>query len=143
MKTLGVLLCAASVAAGACTIRDATGPDAVAPVAGSWRYSSSQVAPSPAETNGTLSLSVAPDGSIVGTAAVVERVPGTVDLALAGQISGLALDTLTVEFTLTLAAVAREHLGVLRGDSLTGTWVVTDGAAAGTSGRFTAVRTGP
>jgi len=137
-----VVLCAVCAAVSACTVRDAVGPGAVAPVAGTWQYSSVQVAPSPAQTDGTLTLAVASDGSISGTAAVVERVAGQADRTLAGTVSGQSLDTGTVEFTLTLASVGRDHVAVLHADTLSGSWVVSAGAAAGTSGRFTAVRTG-
>ena len=142
MKAVRLALCAVCAAMAACTVRDAVGPGVAAPVAGTWQYSSAQVAPSPAQTDGTLTLSVGTDGSISGTAAVVERVAGQADRALAGTISGQSLDTNTVEFSLTLASVTRDHVGVLHADTLSGSWVVSAGAAAGTSGRFTAVRTG-
>ena len=143
MTLLRALLCAACVAAGACTVRNATGPGEVAPVAGTWSYDAAQVAPSAAQATGTLVLTVAADGSIAGTAALVETAPGSASRSLAGQVSGRALDPTDVELTLTVGGVAEEHFGALRGDTLSGTWVVTDGAAAGASGRFTAVRTAP
>ncbi len=143
MKPLRALTCAACVALAACSVRDATGPGAAAPVGGTWQYSSSQVAPATAQMTGTLNLTVADDGTIAGTASVVESVPGSSDRALSGQVGGWSVTAATVEFTLTIASVARQHFGTQHADTLSGTWLVSDGAAAGASGRFTAVRTQP
>jgi hypothetical protein len=144
MRMLRLLLLGlACASAGACAVRDATGPGIVAPMAGTWRYTAAEVAPTTAQMQGTLTLDVASDGSISGTAQVVESVPGSSDRALAGQVSGQAIAAGTVELTLTVGGVVRQHVGALRADTLAGTWVVTDGAAAGMSGSFAAIRTGP
>jgi hypothetical protein len=109
---------------------------AVPSVTGTWRYSASETAPVRASVSGTLSITSASCSGIVGQLDVVETTATGATLRLAGPITGQVVDGSSFQFDAFLEGTPRQHLALLKGDSLTGSWVSTDGtqAASGTFG---------
>jgi hypothetical protein len=124
-----------------CKVQDAISPGVVVPVHGDWRYVSEYVVPGPVSVDGSVRLFVDSDGSVSGTASFVERSAGAADRAIAGTLSGRGVDISTVEFDLTIDGGVRRHVGVLAGDSLTGSWVLTSASSTPVGARFRAART--
>lgn len=137
--TVGAALCA-SVGAWSCT--EPTGADTLALVSvrGTWSYVSSQTGTSGA-TTGTLTL--AQDSTV--------RFSGTLDGSetddrgqarrVLAVVSGRTLDATLVDFDLAVdASVIRHHTGSVRGDTLTGNWVVLSDAGLSAAGTFRARR---
>jgi hypothetical protein len=112
------------------------------PVVGNWSYVAAQGSPSAAQLNGALAFSGQTGAQISGTLDVTEVGAGGVARHLAGPISGRTVDSTTLDFDLLLGDVMRRHVGQVRGDSLTGTWVETsvDGGLPSASGTFRATR---
>jgi hypothetical protein len=129
----------ASVAAVACL--GATDPGKMGvPVVGSWNYVATQSSPLAAQLNGALAFSGQTGAEISGTLDVIEVSAGGASRRLSGPVSGRTVDSTTLDFDLILGDVTRRHVGVVKGDSLTGTWVETplDGGAPSASGTFRA-----
>lgn len=112
------------------------------PVLGTWSYSATQGSPSAAQLTGALAFSGQTGAQISGTLDVVETGVGGLQRRLAGPVSGRTVDSTTVDFDMLLGAVSRRHVGQVRGDSITGTWVETpvDGGVPSASGSFRASR---
>ena len=112
------------------------------PVIGGWNYVATQGSPSAAQLNGALAFSGQTGAEISGTLDVVEIGLGGQQRHLAGPVSGRTVDSTTLDFDMLLGAVARRHVGRVRGDSLTGTWVETplEGGLPSASGTFRASR---
>jgi hypothetical protein len=129
----------ASVAAAACIGSTDPGKMGV-PVVGNWNYVATQSSPLTAQLNGSLAFSGQTGAEISGSIDVIEVAAGGASRRLAGPISGRTVDSTTLDFDLLLGEVTRRHVGVVRGDSLTGTWVETpvDGGAPSASGTFRA-----
>jgi hypothetical protein len=104
-----------------------------ADLAGNWTYAGVQSAPTAANLTGTMSLTTSGTCTFDGHLSVsVDNGSGTPTL-LDGSVSGVFLDDSTVDFTAQLSG-ERRHLGVVRADSIVGSW------SGGTSGTFHAVR---
>lgn len=112
------------------------------PVVGTWNYVATQGSPSAAQLNGSLAFSGQTGAEISGTLDVTEVDAGGASRRLDGPISGRTVDSTTLDFDLLLGDVSRRHVGQVRGDSLTGTWVETpiDGGLPSASGTFRALR---
>lgn len=112
------------------------------PVVGNWNYVATQSSPLAAQLNGSLAFSGQTGAEISGTLDVIEVGTGGQQRRLAGPVSGRTVDSTTLDFDLILGDVTRRHVGQVRGDSLTGTWVETplDGGAPSASGTFRASR---
>ncbi len=112
------------------------------PVVGTWSYVATQGSPSAAQLNGSLSFSGQTGAEVNGTLDVIEVGAGGASRRLSGPISGRTVDSTTLDFDLLLGDVTRRHVGLVRGDSLSGTWVETpvDGGLPSASGTFHASR---
>ena len=112
------------------------------PVVGSWSYVATQGAPAAAQINGSLAFSGQTGAQISGTLDAIEVGAGGQQRRLTGPVSGRTVDSTTLDFDLLLGDVSRRHVGQVRGDSLTGTWVETplDGGLPSASGTFRASR---
>ena len=134
---LGVLATVLFVTASGCS--DAVVPcDTPVPVAGTWAYQAQQTAPASATITGTLRFSGTACGQFTGSldASVLDASGGTARIA--GDVSGSLVDSTTVEFDVLLPGRSRQHLAVLRSDSLKGDWF--EPSAGGASGSFVARR---
>lgn len=111
-------------------------------VLGTWSYAGTQGSPSAAQLNGALTFSGQAGAQISGTLDVIEIGAGGLQRRLAGPVSGRTVDSTTVDFDLLLGTVSRRHVGQVRGDSITGTWLETPvgGGAPSASGTFRASR---
>ena len=112
------------------------------PVVGSWSYVATQGSPSAAQLNGSLAFSGQTGAQISGTLDMIEVGVGGQQRRLAGPVSGRTVDSTTLDFDMLLGDVSRRHVGQVRGDSLTGTWVETplEGGLPSASGTFRASR---
>lgn len=112
-------------------------------VVGSWSYVATQGSPSAAQLNGSLAFSGQTGAQISGTIDAIEVGAGGQQRRLTGPIAGRTVDSTTLDFDLLLGDVSRRHVGQVRGDSLTGTWVETpvDGGLPSASGTFRSLRT--
>lgn len=112
------------------------------PVVGTWSYVAAQGSPTAAQLNGALSFSGQTGAQISGTLDVIEVGAGGQQRRISGPISGRTVDSTTLDFDLLLGTVTRRHVGQVRGDSLTGTWVEApvDGGLPSASGTFRASR---
>ncbi|MCC7053134.1 MAG: hypothetical protein IT355_07680 [Gemmatimonadaceae bacterium] len=113
------------------------------PVTGAWRYTARQSAPAVADLAGTLQFSTQRGAGIAGALDVVETDARGVQRRIAGPLAGRTVDSTTVDFDLSVSGATRRHVGMVRGDSLTGTWFEqsSDGGAPTASGSFRAART--
>lgn len=110
----------------------------VADLRGDWNLAGSQAAPALTLT-GTFSISSQQGAEVFGTAQWEER-DGVGNVVLrGGPLSGLVLSAVDVDFDVQLAGQPRRFVGVLRADTLSGTWVQTSGNLTGS---FRAVRSG-
>jgi hypothetical protein len=111
------------------------------PVAGLWSYAGQQVAPGSAALGGTLSFTEQTGARIGGTLDFVETDAHGQQRRVAGPFAGRTVDSTTLDFEVILGAVSRRHVGKVRADSLTGTWVEssTDGLPTA-SGTFRSAR---
>lgn len=105
-----------------------------------WQYAGSHRVPNTMQLDGLLSI----------TRRSGERFEGSLDLRrtdplgrverVTGLVSGRSAAT-TLDFEATLDGAVIRHIGRVRGDSITGTWLDDDGAGAVVvSGAFTLVR---
>jgi len=120
-----------------------TGPDVASAVAGTWTYTGTEEAPDPATLSGTLSLHgvSGADGAFEGTFTILEQAPTGTATPLAGTTAGNVISDSIADFDLIVGTVARRHIGVLRGDSISGSWASMDGGT-NESGKFTMRRSG-
>jgi len=117
------------------------GPPGV-PVVGTWSYVGSQVSPGSANLAGALSFTEQTGARIGGTIDFVESDSRGLQRRLAGPFAGRTADSTTVDFEIVLGAASRRHVGRVKGDSLTGTWVESSAAGLPTaSGTFRSART--
>lgn len=105
-----------------------------------WRYAGSQRVPSPLQLDGALRI----------TSRTGERFEGSLDVRrtdalgqaerVIGLVNGRSTGT-TLDFEATLDGAVIRHVGRVRGDSITGTWLDDgSGGAAVVTGAFTLVR---
>jgi hypothetical protein len=132
IAALGVMACLGSTDPGTMGVA----------VLGTWSYTATQGSPSAAQLSGALAFSGQTGAQISGTLDVVETGVGGLQRRLAGPVSGRTVDSTTVDFDMLLGTVSRRHVGQVRGDSITGTWVETpvDGGVPSASGSFRASR---
>ena len=111
-------------------------------VTGSWRYAGRQASPADAELTGTLSFTQQSGASVAGALDFVESDARGQQRRLAGPVAGRTVDSTTVDVDVTLGAVTRRHVGRVKGDSLTGTWIEQPAAGGPptASGTFRAAR---
>lgn len=129
-------LLAASACAGNATDPGRPGVSLV----GTWRYAATGA--SAAQAQGALSFTQQRGAQVAGALDVLETAADGTQRRLAGPLAGQTSDSTTVDFEVQLGAAARRHVGRVRGDSLTGTWVETSvgGGAPTGSGSFRAAR---
>jgi len=114
--------------------QDITGVSDLSPVSGSWTYMGAQSFPEARALAGLVSwLGVrGGTGGFEGNFQIVEEGPGGVSRSLAGIGSGVLLADTVADFDLEVAGVRRRHIGVLRSDSIKGSWVeLPSGTASG------------
>jgi hypothetical protein len=109
--------------------------DEASPLVGQWSYSGTQDTPATGSLSGTLAVTSAGCGAMIGQLDVLETDELGETRRLAGVVSGSVFANGTVRFDAELAGGTRQHLATLRGDSLVGNWA---GAANGgtASGSF-------
>lgn len=112
------------------------------PVIGTWRYAAQQDAPARADLQGALAIGEQSGARITGALDVVETDVRGQQRRLAGPMVGQSADSTTLDFDVTLGTGTRRHVGRVRGDSLTGSWIEQPvaGGAPTASGSFRAAR---
>lgn len=112
------------------------------PVLGSWDYIAVQTSPATADLRGVITFATQSGSAVGGSHEVLETDVRGQQRRLAGPISGRTVDSTTLDIELGLDVVARRHVGIVRGDSLTGTWleIPRSGSSLGASGTFRAKR---
>lgn len=115
---------------------DGAGTDAASPVSGMWHYSGTQVTPASAQLDGSLSWRgvASPAGGFEGTFLIVEVGASGQQQTLSGASAGQIVADTLADFDMDVSGADRHHLGVLRGDSISGMWTEIGGSGAG--GRF-------
>lgn len=114
------------------------GPDTFA-LRGAWDYEATQQVPASTTIAGSMTWAGAGSaGTFEGAASWLEQLPGGSVHSLAGALSGELMQDSIVDFTVQLGTAARWHVGVLRGDSISGSWA--DGAGSTASGTWVARR---
>lgn len=122
------------LALGACTSSTDQGPPPVV-LTGTWGYAGTQTVPS-AQLAGTLVVSSQAGHTFTGSFAATESGPGIPTNSLSGTVQGRALDSVGLDFNVVVNGVARRHVGLVHGDSLTGNWAVENDPAASAAGTF-------
>lgn len=111
------------------------------PVLGAWSYAGQQVAPGSASLVGSMSFSTQTGAQVGGSVDFVETDARGQQRRVAGPFSGRTVDSTTLDFEVILGAVSRRHVGKVKGDSLTGTWVEASSDGIPTaSGTFRSAR---
>jgi hypothetical protein len=140
LRGIALLLMAASMA---CTSSSPSGPaDPDAPtVVGTWSYRGSS--PARRQLQGTMQITTQRDGRFSGHAALQQRDGDGSVISVPGLVGGRLVEGQTVDFDVVVdASRALRHLGTLRGDSITGTWIEDNGVGVTGSGTFVISRTG-
>jgi len=121
----------------ACSTATDSGPPPVL-LLGTWNYTGAETS-STITLSGTLTVTSQSGKSLMGSAAWTEDdgVGGTTPLS--GPVTGRALDSTTVNFDVFLASATRHHLGTVKADTISGTWVDLTSGGPGASGTFRAV----
>ncbi len=132
-----VLLVLLAALLPACAI-SSTAPEVVSE---QWQYVGSQRVPNALQLDGALRI----------TRRTGERFEGSLDLrrtdvlGRAERVTGLVngrRSGATLDFEATLEGAVIRHIGSVRGDSITGTWIDDDGGGTSVvAGTFTLVRT--
>jgi hypothetical protein len=106
-----------------------------AKVGGAWNYFAATTS-SPTTLSGTLTISQSGTASFTGALEATEQAGGQVQRVIA-LVSGRTIDSTRFDFDLVLdAATRRHHVGTIRGDSITGTWLETTSTGIAGSGTF-------
>jgi hypothetical protein len=138
MRLIAVFVCAFFIVA--CAGSTDPGRPGV-PVVGGWSYAGQQVAPGSASLTGAISFSTQSGSKISGSVDFVEIDSRGQQRRVAGPFSGRTVDSTTLDFEVVLGALSRRHVGRVKGDSLTGTWVESSGDGIPTaSGTFRSAR---
>ena len=104
-------------------------------VGGAWNYFAAATS-SPTTLSGTLTISQSGNASFTGALEATEHTSGQVQRVM-GLVSGRTIDSTRFDFDLVLdAATRRHHVGSIRGDSITGTWLETTSTGIAGSGTF-------
>lgn len=140
LRRIALLLMAATMACASPSLSGPTDPDPPT-VVGTWSYQGSS--PARRQLQGTLQITTQRDGRFSGQAALQQRDGDGSVVPLPGLVGGRLVDGQTVDFDVVVdASRALRHLGTLRGDSITGTWVEDNGLGVTGSGTFVLKRTG-
>jgi hypothetical protein len=132
------VVAATLVVAAACS--DPSSAGIPLPIGGEWGYHASQRTPAIAAVDGSLTLhGVAGDGAFEGTFVGDEQTAAGGLRRLDGTAAGRLLNDSIADFDLVLGGVARRHVGIVRGDSISGSWA-TQGVTPMASGDFVARR---
>lgn len=116
-------------------------PAGTVPLAGTWQYRGTTDAGAPSTVTGTLALSSVSAVRYQGTATLVETGADGVAVRVSATVTGRLLEGGAVDFTAMVGGAARTHVGTLRGDTMTGRWIVVEAGGTVTGGgRFEAVR---
>ena len=137
---LPALLLIALLAMVACESPTGATGDAV-DVTGSWKFEASQTG-SALRIDGTLVLAEQEGSAFTGSLQIREVDAQGIARIRSGLVTGQMLDGMTMDFDALLDDAARRHVGTLRGDSVSGSWLQAEGSAS-INGRFTATRTSP
>ncbi len=116
------------VAAATLACSQTTDTSTPSPVAGAWTYAGTQATPAPATLDGTVTWQgvTGADGAFEGTFTLSERLPTGATRTLSGPGAGNLLADTVADFDLTVDGVARRHIGVLRADSIRGSWATLE-----------------
>jgi hypothetical protein len=88
-----------------------------------------------------MSFSTQTGAQVGGSVDFVETDARGQQRRVAGPFSGRTVDSTTLDFEVILGAVSRRHVGKVKGDSLTGTWVEASSDGIPTaSGTFRSAR---
>lgn len=129
---LGVAACASATDLGSPGV----------PVVGAWSYVGQQVTPGAAALAGSISFTQQTGARISGSLDFVETDSRGQQRRVAGPFAGRTADSTTLDFELVLGAMTRRHVGRVKADSLTGTWVESSSDGLPTSsGTFRGART--
>jgi hypothetical protein len=109
-------------------------------VEGSWNYVSTNSSAAVA-TNGVLTVTPRNGSGFGGSFDGTTSEPGG-NRRVVGVLSGRMLDSVVVDFDLSMDGSALRHVGSVRGDSLVGNWVETSSVGVVASGTFRARRLG-
>jgi hypothetical protein len=99
-------------------------------VRGTWRYSAVQDAPAAARIGGTLEISAESCEGFQGRLDLLEEDLTGGTRRIAGAVTGRVVSATTLAFDAFIGPVPRQHIAVLRADSLDGTWVAAGGGGA-------------
>lgn len=139
-RTVRALVAAALLAAcGSSTTGGGLGPD----MRGTWTYAAYQSSPA-ATLTGTMTVDNQSNGSFTGSLSVTQTLNGNAT-QLSGPLTGSGVDASTVLFDVqfTSSLNPRQHLGVVRADTVSGTWVELLSGGSSLSGSFRAIRSSP
>jgi hypothetical protein len=137
------LACAiATAAAVACTAAGTAPCGGEAAAAGTWRFVETRDSPDRATATGTLVLRARSCGVLDGMLDVVETDASGRSRRVAGPVTGSAPDAESVRFEIVADGLTLHHAGIVRDDSLTGSWAALAGSTPTGSGRFRAARDG-
>ena len=104
-------------------------------VDGAWNYFAATTS-SPTTLSGTLTISQSGTASFTGALEATEQASGQQQRVI-GLVSGRTIDSTRFDFDLVLdAGTRRHHVGSIRGDSITGTWLETTSTGIAGSGTF-------
>lgn len=105
-------------------------------LAGTWSYTGEQTGPVRENLAGTLTISGESGTSFQGRLELVGTNTQTGETrALTGLVSG-AQSGVVVDFDASLEATPRRHVGQIKADTITGTWVGDGSGGAMASGTF-------
>ena len=135
MRRKALMTGAAAAVVLACSV--STSPGTASLVSGAWTYAGTQETPAPTTLEGSLNWQgvAGSDGAFEGTFTVLERLPTGATRTLSGPGAGQLIADSVADFDLTFEGVARRHIGVLRADSISGSWA-TLAAGHTASGQF-------
>jgi hypothetical protein len=133
----GLILLAVTAA---CATPTGTGNPGGVDLRGQWTYTATQTSVPTASLSGTLAISTQSGNAFGGVLDVIEMDAQGQSHHLNGLVSGQLVDTAAVDFDAFFDVTGRRHLGVVRGDSIHGTWVEQD-VGGTSSGAFAGRRT--
>lgn len=107
-------------------------------VRGTWSYSATQTAPTPASLTGTLTITSQAGNSFQGSISVTQT-DGSGSTPLSGVVSGQTVNDTTVDFDVFVDPNARRHIAAVVRDSMRGGWFESDAGGSTATGTFVAV----
>lgn len=121
----------------ACVSATGSGSSALV-VRGTWDYSATQTAPTPASLTGTLTITSQAAINFQGSISVTET-DGSGSTTLSGVVNGQTVNDTTVDFDVFVDPNARRHIAVVVRDSMRGGWFESNADGSTTTGTFVAV----